>query len=516
MTGPAPPSPGPAAPGRSLSRQAFSAVAWLSALNGLGGLGMLALAWWLNRTLDDAPVRMGQWSVVLSLTLMVSLVFEGGITAAIQQRQDLDRRALGTMAWLQLGLGVVASASLFFLAQPVAVLMASDADTAELTRLIRLACPAVFAIAAGQAPKALLQRDLKFRHVACVEGGATFLTIAVAIALVPRHGVLGLLGALNARHVAETVAYWALGGQAPWRVLVRPDWTAAREPIRYAMGIAAQSILGTLVRQGDVLLVGALAGTVAAGVYRQIQQLVVQPYSKLTMFVQRAAFPALARLQADRERMQRGVARLQRLLALTVLPMLVGLAAVAPRVLTEYLGEQYAPHLAQAVPAMGLLCLAAAVTSYGSVLIVAVNAIGDSRPVLKVQALGSAAIVLLMVAGAPWALGGVAAGRLAAACLHLALVLRLARVTLGFGVAQMLRSVREAVPAALACAAAAAAGGWLLSRWWPPSDPLALGVEAGPLRLALLAQIALGALVYAAVLLALRLNPRAEWRTLRG
>ena len=503
-------------PGPSLGRQAFSAVAWLSALNSLGGLGMIGLAWWLNRVLPDAPVHMGQWSVVLSLLLMTSLIFEGGITSVIQQRKELDGDALAGLAWFQITLGAVGACALAAAAGPVARLMASDADEGELSHLIRLASIAVFIISAGLAPKGLLQRDLRFRTVATIEGGATLVTLTLALLFVPRFGVPGLVYATIGRHLVETPLYWTLGTARPWKVLRRPIWSAAKDPLKAGAYMGMQSLLGTAVRQGDVLLIGALTGTVAAGVYRQIQQLVVQPYAKLTMYVARAAFPALSRVQDDPERMLRGVTRIQRLLALAVLPMQVGLAAVAPRLLAEFLGEQYRPHFAVAVPTMMLLCVVAAVTSYAYSLVVALNAAGKAQSVLGRQAAGSAAILAFMAAGAPWGLIGVAAGRVAAAIFHATLFLGMTEKFFRFGREALARTIREALPAAAACFLVAWIAGLVLTRAWPASEPFADLGTSWALRAALALQVAAGAVAYGGTLLALRLDPRAEWRALRS
>ncbi len=495
---------------------AAAGVAWLAALNGLAGLGMLALAWWLNRTLPDAPLQMGQWAVLLSLLLMTSLIFEGGLGPAIQQQRDLNPNALAALGWLQIGLALMGTLTLTILATPLARLLAGEGDTEGTARLIRLVAPAVTLIGAGLIPKSLLQRDMRFREVACIEGGSTILMLPCAVALVPHLAVGGLVAAVLLRHLVETIAYWIALRRLPWTLLGRPSWSAAGEPVRYGLTLGAQSLVGTLARQGDVLLVGALAGTVAAGLYRQIQQIVVQPYAKLTLYVARAAFPAFARAQGDRERMSRGIARLQRLLALAVLPMLLGLLAVAPRLLAEYFGPQYAAQFDEATRAMRLLCVAAVATSLAYPLSVVLNAAGAARLVLSRQVIGTLAVVGFMTAGATWGLLGVCAGRAAAALLHGGLIVSAAGRVVSFGQADLLRSLRQAAPAALASMAVAAGTGAMLTTVWAASAPFVAASTASALRGALAIQVVAGALAYAVMLLALRVDPRAEWRALRG
>lgn len=499
----------------SLARRAFAGAAWLSVMNGLGGVAMLGLTWWLNRHLADAPLRMGQWSVVLSLLLMTSMIFEGGLPAAIQQRKELDPNALGALAWIQVALGVAGGLALWLAAPLLARLMARDAGLDEMARLIRFTAPAVVTIALGLPAKALLQREMRFRAVGSVEASATLVTVVVTLLTVGRLGVLGLVVAINLRFVVETVAYWTLG-PPPWSVLRHHGFAAAREPIRFGAAVGGTSVLGTLARQGDVLLVSYLLGPVAAGLYRQIQSLVLQPFAKLTTYVARAAYSAFAKAQDDPERLCRGLVRMQRLLSLLVLPLLFGMAAVSPRLLAEFLGEQYAELLPVAIPAMHLLCLAAAVLSYTFTFSVVLNASGASRAVLLRQAGGVVAMLACLLASAPWGLPGVAFGRIVALVVHGTLLLGLADRLVRFGRRQLGTSLKEALPASVACFAAASLLGLYLSRWWPASAATGPGAHsATALRVALLAQVAAGAMAYAAALLALRVNPLAEWRALR-
>ena len=495
------------APNRSLTRIAFAGAAWLSVLNGIAGLALLGLNVWLNRSLPDAPIAMGTWNLVLRLLLMTSLIFDGGIPAAIMQKEEISRGALAALSWLQVSLGLVGAALIYSLAIPLASLWA-DYPQAELSSCFRWAAPAVALIALGLPPKAVLQRDLRFRVVATIESCSTLALIAAGIALAPTLGPRALVVGMLLRHGSETILYWAFSSLG-FRIFVqRFDFPSVAERLRFGASMAGQSLLGTLMRQGDGLLVGYLAGPIAGGLYGQLQALVVQPFAKLTLYVARAAFPTFAKTKDDPERLLRGLGKMQRLLALCVFPALVGMAAVAPRLLAVLLGRQYADHMGLAVPAFQVLCLGALLFTYGYSTAVALNAIGLSRPLLIRQAIGLLAVLLFMAAGSPWGLFGVSIGRALASALIAILYLDMARAILGFSWRMAGDGIREALPASLACFAVAWGAGLVVDRFLPslaPHLPLVLG-----------AQSLLGALVYAATLMLRGVRPRAEWAALRG
>jgi PST family polysaccharide transporter len=491
---------------------AASGALWLTTLNGLAGILGLGLNWWLNRRLPDAPVQMGLWSVVLSMLLMTSLAFEGGVGAALQQRKDLVAGAITALAWLQILLGIGGSLLLHAFADPLARLLSGHEGASDLPGLVRLVSPAVAIIAAGLPPKALLQRDLKFRKVGGIEAGATLSFVACALVLTPRMGLRGVILSTLFRYSAETAAYWGLGTLRPWHLFRLPDWRASGEMLHYGVGLALQGLFGTVVRQGDVLLVGALAGTVTAGIYRQIQTLVVQPYAKFGSYVARATFPAFARAQAEPERLRRGIARMQRLLSLCIVPALLGMAAVAPRLLAEYLGPQFAAHLGEASAALGLSCLAAIAFMLSQSVGVAMNAAGHSHPMLWRQIVAGFATLGFIAAGQPFGLVGISVGRVVAGVIALYLVLDLAKRKVSLSWRDVVLGMRESVPAGLACALVAilvgVAFGWL----WPSTLPYQ---HATAMRATLLAQVAAGGLAYAATLLLLGVRPLREWRDLR-
>lgn len=509
-----PPAPPDTAPEPcSLARIAFSGAAWLAVLNGLAGLAMFGLVAWLNRALPDAPSALGTWYVVVSLVLMTSLMLDGGIPLAIMQRTDLHPGALAALAWLQILLGLAGTSCVFLGAVPLARVFAQFPQE-ELAAAFRLASPAILLIALGEPPKALLQKALRFRLVAMIESGSTLVLIVIAFAFARGGGIDALILALLARHACETLLYWGLGDLRAAQLLVRFDMPAVAERLRFGIAMGLQSMLGTAMRQGDRLLVGLLAGPVAVNLYQQIQNVVVQPFSKLSVHVARAAFPTFARSKDDPDRLLRGLARMQRMLALCIFPTLAGMAAVAPRMLHVLLGDKYEAHLPVAALAFQILCVGTIVFNYGYASGVALNAIGLSRPMLSRQVVGGLAVGLLILAGSPWGLVGISVGRSLASVVIACLFLDLARRVMGFSGLLMREGVREALPASLACFVLAAGVGIAADHVLPASSAFA-GPDARSLGLfwtVLLCQVAVGMAAYVATLMLRGIEPLAELR----
>lgn len=509
-------TPGGSSAPQHLGRAVLSAAAWLGAINSLAGLAVFALLAYLNRALPDAKAELAIWFAASQVHLFSTLLFEIGLSAAIMQRKDLSNDALAGLARLQVLFGIAGSLAIFLVAGPLAALL--DAGSPErLAWLLRWISPIILLVVAGLPSKSLLQRHLRFREVAIVEGIAGFVFVGIAAALGPSLGIRGLLVALFARHGIETACFWARAGlpaSALWR---RIDWSSAWDGLRFGGSMAGQTLVASSVRQGDSLVVGALAGQ-AMALYRPIQGIVMLPFTKLLIYVTRAAFPTFARVQDDPERLARGLARTQRLTALATFPALAGLAAIAPRLLALYFGSQYAADLDDCITVMRLLCLGGAAATYAYSAGVVLNAAGIATPMLVRQAIGAAAVFGAMAIGAPWGFVGVSAGRSAGTLVIAVALLDLARRQMGFSFARLRESLREALPASLLTYLVVAGAGTLADTAWPASAAGGGSLPASPsAALAVLAgQVLLGVVTFFASARALGLDPRRELRDLRS
>jgi O-antigen/teichoic acid export membrane protein len=116
--------------------------------------------------------------------------------------------------------------------------------------------------------------------------------------------VQGFLVAWGIAEVLTSATYW-------WMVASRGDWAlilrgrgvrrlAADYPgiVKFALSTNASSTLGLSSKQVPLLLVGAVAGPAAAGVFRLAAQ-IAQALAKLSQLLARAAFPEVVRAVKD-------------------------------------------------------------------------------------------------------------------------------------------------------------------------------------------------------------------------
>jgi O-antigen/teichoic acid export membrane protein len=127
----------------------------------------------------------------------------------------------------------------------------------------------------------------------------------------------------------------------------------------YQIGERVANFAGSRI---DQLLIGSILGTQALGYYSFAFNLAMLPYTKLNPVLNRVAFPLLARIQEDDNRLKNAFMMMQQVLAAANFPILFGLAAIAPVIVPLAFGDKWIP----AVGLIQILSFVAAMRSIGS------------------------------------------------------------------------------------------------------------------------------------------------------
>jgi O-antigen/teichoic acid export membrane protein len=202
-----------------------------------------------------------------------------------------------------------------------------------------------------------LQRALRFERLALgeVAGVATEAAVTSAAALAGE-GVLSFVWGILAGAVVRASVLTAAATRAAWPRLVfrLPHVRAVTGFGAYQVG---ERLLNLLNSRLDALLIGAMLGTGPLGIYAFAFGLAMQPVGRIVPIVARVALPVFARVQDDAGRMRAGYLVLQEMLAAMLAPMLLGLAAVAPRLVPAVFGPRWeaAVPIVQLLAAVGLL-----------------------------------------------------------------------------------------------------------------------------------------------------------------
>lgn len=371
---------------------------WTAAAQVGGQLVMLGVNVILARLLT--PAEFGTAGVALVAALILSAVTQMGLGAAVVQRPRLEQRHYDTALWMSVGAGVGLGAAFLASAGPLAALLRNVA----LVPVLRLY--SVFFVLGGLASvqAAMLTREFRFRELALVGLAARLAGAAVSVGLALRGmGVMAIAWGYAALNGVNAALLVFLSGRfaRPGRQV---SLTALGELFGFGSGIMGMNLLNQLANGLDVLVVGRVMGPSSTGFYSVANQLVTYVPGRLGATLSTVAFPAMARVQEDRTRLGEAYLKLTGFTALVVLPLLAGTAVLA-RDLVPVLFSTKWNEAAVLVPALSVY---GAVVAFDWVWTQTLKALGRSWSIALVVALRVIGLVVAVLVGARWGLGGVA------------------------------------------------------------------------------------------------------------
>lgn len=340
----------------SLKSAAVSGVAWTGTSAFVTtALQFIQLAV-LARLLD--PRDFGLMAMVLLVTGFAHVFVDAGVSNAIIHRRTITQNQLSSLYWLNM----IAGAVVFLVVVLCAPLVSVFFDEPQLRGLTVLIAFVFLLAPVGRQFQVLLQKELRFRTLGIVESVAAAVAAAIGIGCaLAGLGVYSLVWANLAGTSFSALVLLGIGWRQ-WRPTFHFDLKELRGFLGFGFFQIGERTANYVASRIDQLLIGLILGVEVLGFYSFVFNLVTMPYTKLNPVLTRVAFPLLARLQDDTDRLRHAFMILQRTLAVINFPILFGLAATAPIFVSVVFGERWMP----AVGLMQVLAFVAAFRSTGN------------------------------------------------------------------------------------------------------------------------------------------------------
>jgi lipopolysaccharide exporter len=318
----------------SFADRAIRSTAWVAAgtylkapLNLLANIILMRLI---------APEHFGVLAMAMFfLTLGRKAVGFGFNHALVHRQTDLDRVAPTHLA-LYTSTGLL----VFLLALIFKPIVATHYGPGAATAMLLLA---LFGVAeyAGETPRILMEKDLRFPSLVKLDVANVFLSNLIAV-------IAALFGAGLWALIAKQIAAWLIQTAGAWRLCPpmpgrRPSLETAKWFFRFGKPMWLAGIATFISLRFDDFLVGSIVSAESLGYYARAYALATFPTVMVTHIVGRVAFPVYAKYQHDRERLSEAFSRVLRLIVTVTAPMGVGLAVVAPELIPWVFGRTWAP-----------------------------------------------------------------------------------------------------------------------------------------------------------------------------
>ena len=322
------------------------------------------------------PEDFGLMALAILAIGVLNVFSDFGFGAAQVVRQDLDRRAQGTIFTVTV-VAAVAVATLSVASSPV---VAAIFDEPRVTPVLIVLALHTIPTAVGWFYETLLQRELEFRgrFVARLVESVTWAGVTIALAAAGA-GVWSLVFG----HIASTTLYSAtLLLVAPYRVRPCFDASTARDVFATGRGFVVQAASAFLRQNVDTFAVGRI-GPAALGFYSIAFRLGELPHAAIANPVAQATFPGFARLRARGEDVTRPFLSVLRLIALITFPIGAVVSAAADPFVQLFYGDRWLP----VIGPLAVLGLWAAIRPVEATIAWLLNSVGEPGVVGRVSLL---------------------------------------------------------------------------------------------------------------------------------
>jgi O-antigen/teichoic acid export membrane protein len=177
----------------------------------------------------------------------------------------------------------------------------------------------------------------------------TFLVTISAAFLLRSHWAL-LLGMTTGRLVSLVMSY-AMNDYRP-----RFSLAASRELLSFSKWLLINNILFFLLHRGCTFVIGRLYGASTLGIYTISYEISSLPSTELVAPINRVMFPGFSKMR-DVDQISQAYLKLFGLLTLVILPIGIGIAAVASPLVATVLGDKWLA----AIPVIQLLAIHGAI-----------------------------------------------------------------------------------------------------------------------------------------------------------
>lgn len=345
-----------------------------------------------------APADFGYVAMATVVTEFAALFANFGFNNLLIQRRRINRLQIDTVFWASAALGA-ALAGIVFVASFFAGWLFADPRVGELLRVL---CLTFFLSGLPTVPGVVLARLMHFRTQFRIQMATVVLRTLVAIGLAcSGFGMWSLVAGGVAGALFQVVfAFVAV----PYLPRLRFQSSFLTSTWRTSSSYFGSGLLYYANMNLDLLLIGRQLGATQLGYYQNARSLTDEIRARIAMPLQQVLFPAFAAMQDERERMQHMVLRSGRMLAAVVIPLGVGLSAMAQ----ELVPVLYGPKWLAMVPVMSMFGLSAALRAATAIATPLFNANNRISLALKYNVVGTAMMMIGIWLALPYGLETVA------------------------------------------------------------------------------------------------------------
>ena len=329
----------------SLRNKTLSGSFWSLADN-LAGSGITFLVGLVLARLLT-PQEYGVIGIIMIFIAVFNSIVDSGFSNALIRKNDADDTDYNTVFFFNLLISVLLFFVLYFSANAIS----SYFNIPILVPVTKVMASIVIINAFAIIQRTLLVKNIDFKTQMKVSLIASIVSGIVGIGMaVMGYGVWSLVGQQVSRQLMNSVFLWIFN---KWRPRLTVSGKSFRELFGFGWKLLVSGLIDTIWKQIYQVVIGKCYSAETLGHYTRAEQFNQIFSSNLTAVVHRVSYPALSKIQDEKERLKQAYRKVIKTTMLVTFPCMLGLAAVARPMILVLIGEQWLP----CVPYLQIICL---------------------------------------------------------------------------------------------------------------------------------------------------------------
>lgn len=347
-----------------------------------------------------SPSDFGLVNMVAVVAGFSMILMDFGFGQALIKDPEPTTLDYSSVFWLNVITGVVLSIILFFSA-PLIATFYKQPDLLKITQVLSLQ---FFFSGFVVVQKIILQKSLNFRLLSIVEFCSIVGACIIAIIFAVRgFGYWSIVFQVISEVVFALILCLIF---VPWK----PSFSFSKASIKklagFSLDVFYNRSLFYWTASIDKILIGKFLGDTALGVYKNAGSIIFRPLSNFLGILSKVMFPALSKIQDDKEKLNKVYVEAVTGSMLMVTPLLFLIYLNIDFVVEKYLREEWY----KAVGLVKLFCIALSpiiITSQSEAMFLA---LGKTRLMFKINILARLTLVFGVIVGLYFGLEGVVIG----------------------------------------------------------------------------------------------------------
>ena len=317
----------------SINKQAVRGVGWSFADSMLGQGITFIVGLVLARLLS--PDEYGLIGIITIFITVFNAIVDSGFSNALIRKNNATDKDYNTMFLVNMVISIV----LFCLMFVCAPLIAQFFQREELTALCRVMGVVVILNALSVVQNTVLTKrlDFKTKTKASFISSITSGIVGIAMAYMG-YGVWALVGQQITRQLLNSLCLWVFNS---WFPNFTFSMDSFREMWHFGSKLLVSAIIDQIWTQIYQVVIGKCYSSSSLGLYTRAQQFSNICSANLTTIVQRVSYPALSKIQEDRDRLKSGYRKVIKITMLVSFTLMLGLAGCAKALILVLIGEKW-------------------------------------------------------------------------------------------------------------------------------------------------------------------------------